>query len=109
LGQFGPARVAEITDGLERPADDAEERGWKISMAVLARRERGVSFRIEGHHGADVERKAAGCHFVQDEAETPDIAACIELEAARLLRRHVARRADCHSRLRAELPIDLVG
>ena len=62
---------------------------------------------LERHHGAVFGKgKPAGRHLVQHDAETPDVAAGVQVEAARLLRRHVARSADHHPRPRARFHID---
>ena len=108
--QFGSARVATVTNGFECLADDSEEFGRQIESGAVAHGGIHGPIDIEQSRGAFFgEGKPTGCHFVEHDPETPDVAACVEVEAARLLRRHVAGCADHHSRLRARLHTILVG
>jgi hypothetical protein len=65
--QVGPALVAEISGALECFADDPEELGRKISTF------------IPDHGPVFGEGRAPGRHFVQDDAETPDVAARVDV------------------------------
>src|SRR6185295_10847072 len=85
--QFGSALVATITNGFEGFADDSEEFGRKFASGALARGEIHGPIDIEQSRGAVVgEGKPTGCHLVEHDPEAPDVAACVEVEAARLLR-----------------------
>ena len=48
--------------------------------------------------GVAAERRPAGEHLVQQDAEAEDVAAVIDLAAARLLGRHVGDGAEHHAR-----------
>ena len=85
--EFRPARVAEVANRLQGFADDGGQLGWKSA--------------IDRYRAIFGKRKPTCRHFVQHNAETPDIAARVRVEPAHLLRRHVMRRADDHARLRA--------
>ena len=84
---FRPARVAEVTSRLQGFADDGGQLARKIA--------------IDRYRPVFSKRQPTCRHFVQHNAETPDIAASVRVEPAHLLRRHVLRRADDHARLRA--------
>ena len=47
-------------------------------------------------------RNAASDHFVEQHAQTPGVSACIDIQSARLFRRHVVWRTHDHTRLRTQ-------
>ena len=67
----------------------------------------GSLFSTRRQHVRDVvarERAAAGEHLVEHDAEGPDVGALVDGLAARLLGRHVGRRAEDHAHLRRRGP-----
>ena len=82
------AAPQQVTDSGRRP------RGQGRPVDLLSQ-DRGQSV----GNGLAFEEPLAGQHFEEDDPERPDIGALVDRQTARLLRRHVRRRAEDHPEL----------
>ena len=112
LTQFGQELVRiRVPPGqvfAHRPRDDGAQGGRRGRPQLERNR---LDAEDGGNHvgrGGAVERRTTRNHLVEQDAEAPEVAARVDLEAAGLLRRHVARRAHHHPGVRAKVQPDPV-
>ena len=90
-----PARILFEATPHQRTGDSAGVRRQRVPIR-LARDDR----RQRVGHRLSVERARAGEHFIQDDAERPDVGATVDALSARLLGGHVGRCPEDHPHLR---------
>ncbi len=91
-------RVAELAVVGEQPIEHALERAGDGGRGLEDRRHRTLADPHDHHRRVVVQKRVGtGDELIADEADGVEVAAVIDLEAERLLRRHVRGRTDEHA------------
>ena len=90
--------VATFLVLVEKLRDDSFERNRDVGVQLDRSRRLAIQDGIEYHRGrAPLKRPLSGRHLVEDEPERKQIRSGVEIFSARLLRRHVGDRPECHT------------